>query len=143
MRFELEGAIATPTFLWQGTEDLMVPLAHGEWLAGEIPGIRAHLVPGEGHLSIGFETSAFTPCDASYRGERWWASGLPPEGHARYRELTTKMYEPVFLKVRAIRTRKGSYGHMGGYQRELTIVELLELRAAQPADCGPEKPAAP
>ena len=97
----------------------------------------------EGHLSIGFETSAFTPCDASYRGERWWASGLPPEGHARYRELTTKMYEPVFLKVRAIRTRKGSYGHMGGYQRELTIVELLELRVAQPADCGPEKPAAP
>ena len=46
-------SIATPTFLWQGTEDLMVPLAHGEWLAGEIPGIRAHLVPGEGHLSIG------------------------------------------------------------------------------------------
>ena len=46
-------AITTPTFLWQGTEDLMVPLAHGEWLAGEIPGVRAHLVPGEGHLSIG------------------------------------------------------------------------------------------
>lgn len=90
----------------------------------------------EGHLSVGFETSAFLPCDPDYKDERWWASGLPPEGHARYRELTTKMYEPVYLKVRAVRSRKGSYGHLGSYQRELTILELLELRPAQPGDCG-------
>lgn len=46
-------SIAVPVSLWQGSEDLMVPYAHGEWLAAHVPGARAHLLPGEGHLSIG------------------------------------------------------------------------------------------
>ncbi|HEX3648576.1 MAG TPA: alpha/beta hydrolase, partial [Pseudonocardiaceae bacterium] len=41
--------IQVPTFVWQGSEDLMVPFAHGEWLAAHIPGVTAHLEPGEGH----------------------------------------------------------------------------------------------
>lgn len=41
-----------PTSLWQGSEDLMVPFAHGEWLARHLPGVRAHLLHGEGHLSV-------------------------------------------------------------------------------------------
>lgn len=44
--------IAVPTYLWQGTEDLMVPFHHGEWLAEHIPGVVPHLEQGEGHLSI-------------------------------------------------------------------------------------------
>ncbi|MDZ5619870.1 alpha/beta hydrolase [Nocardioides sp. HM23] len=44
--------ITVPTYLWQGSEDLMVPFHHGEWLAEHIPGVVAHLEPGEGHLSI-------------------------------------------------------------------------------------------
>jgi pimeloyl-ACP methyl ester carboxylesterase len=44
--------ITTPTLLWQGSEDLMVPFAHGKWLAERIPGVVAHLEEGEGHLSI-------------------------------------------------------------------------------------------
>ena len=47
------GAITVPTHLWQGSEDLMVPFAHGQWLAERIPGVTAHLERGEGHLSIG------------------------------------------------------------------------------------------
>jgi pimeloyl-ACP methyl ester carboxylesterase len=45
--------VAVPTLLWQGTEDRMVPLGHGKWLAEQIPGVVAHLEHGEGHLSIG------------------------------------------------------------------------------------------
>lgn len=46
------GTIAGRVSLWQGEEDLMVPFAHGQWLASQIPGVRAHLEAGEGHLSI-------------------------------------------------------------------------------------------
>jgi pimeloyl-ACP methyl ester carboxylesterase len=45
-------SIAVPTLLWQGRQDLMVPPAHGEWLAAHIPGVAAHLSEEDGHLSI-------------------------------------------------------------------------------------------
>ena len=50
--FEL-AEISVPTMIWQGSADLMVPFAHGQWLASQLPGASAHLEPGEGHLSIG------------------------------------------------------------------------------------------
>jgi len=49
--FELD-EITVPTFVWQGTDDLMVPFAHGQWLAAHIPGATAHLEQGQGHLSV-------------------------------------------------------------------------------------------
>lgn len=45
--------IAVPAFVWQGSADLMVPFAHGQWLARHVPGAVSHLEEGEGHLSIG------------------------------------------------------------------------------------------
>ena len=45
-------AIEVPTAVWQGTEDLMVPFAHAQWLAAHVAGARAHLVEGEGHVSL-------------------------------------------------------------------------------------------
>jgi len=44
--------IEVPVAIWQGTEDMMVPFAHAEWLAAHVPGARVHLVPGEGHISL-------------------------------------------------------------------------------------------
>ena len=47
------GEISVPTMIWQGSADLMVPFAHGEWLASQLPAASVHLEPGEGHLSLG------------------------------------------------------------------------------------------
>jgi pimeloyl-ACP methyl ester carboxylesterase len=45
--------ISVPTMIWQGSADLMVPFAHGQWLASRVPAASAHLEEGEGHLSVG------------------------------------------------------------------------------------------
>lgn len=46
------GGIDVPVCVWQGDQDLMVPIAHGEWLASNVAGAKAELRPDEGHLSI-------------------------------------------------------------------------------------------
>lgn len=47
------GDVDRPVTLWHGTEDQNVPVAHGRWLAAHVPGVRAHIVEGEGHVSVG------------------------------------------------------------------------------------------
>ena len=49
--FDLE-AISVPLQLWQGRQDLMVPLGHGEWLAEHLPAADVQLSDEDGHLSI-------------------------------------------------------------------------------------------
>jgi pimeloyl-ACP methyl ester carboxylesterase len=49
--FELD-SISVPLQVWQGRQDLMVPLAHGEWLARHLPGADVRLSDDDGHLSI-------------------------------------------------------------------------------------------
>lgn len=46
--------VKCPVFYYHGTEDLMVPYAHGEWIAKRVPEkfLTAHLQEGEGHISI-------------------------------------------------------------------------------------------
>ena len=45
-------AIQRPVAVWQGAQDRMVPFAHGEWLAANVPGAVQRLFPDEGHLSL-------------------------------------------------------------------------------------------
>jgi len=45
-------SIRVPVFVWQGRQDLMVPITHGEWLCAHIPSARAHLYDEHGHLSL-------------------------------------------------------------------------------------------
>jgi pimeloyl-ACP methyl ester carboxylesterase len=49
--FGLSG-IGVPVAVWQGRQDRMVPYAHGEWLAAEIPTAEARLFEDEGHVSL-------------------------------------------------------------------------------------------
>ena len=45
-------AITVPVHIWQGSDDLMVPFAHGQWLAAHLPTAQVRLEDGEGHLSL-------------------------------------------------------------------------------------------
>jgi pimeloyl-ACP methyl ester carboxylesterase len=51
--FELS-EVKVPVLLYQGSEDKMVPYAHGVWLAEHLPQgmVKKHLLQGEGHISI-------------------------------------------------------------------------------------------
>jgi pimeloyl-ACP methyl ester carboxylesterase len=51
--FEL-ARIEVPVQLWHGRHDRFVPFQHGEWLAGHIPGVDAHLTDDDGHLTLFF-----------------------------------------------------------------------------------------
>lgn len=44
--------VGVPTYIWQGSADLMVPFHHAEWLAAHVPGATPHLLDGEGHFSV-------------------------------------------------------------------------------------------
>jgi len=46
--------ISVPVAVWQGTKDEMVPFAHGQWLANNVPHAQAHFLPGLAHLSLVF-----------------------------------------------------------------------------------------
>jgi pimeloyl-ACP methyl ester carboxylesterase len=52
--FELptSGTAAAPVSVWQGGQDNMVPFAHGQWLAANLPAARSHLIGGAGHLTL-------------------------------------------------------------------------------------------
>ena len=48
--FEL-AEITKPTLIWHSSEDRFNPIAHGQWLADNVPASSSHFLQGEGHLS--------------------------------------------------------------------------------------------
>jgi pimeloyl-ACP methyl ester carboxylesterase len=63
------GAVRYPVLLWYGSDDRIVPLAHGSWLSEHLPRARFVVRDGEGHLGIfehlGEMLDALTGPDAS------------------------------------------------------------------------------
>lgn len=46
--------IKVPTSFWYGSNDLMVPSSHGDWLSKNTPGAVGHYFAEDGHMSIWF-----------------------------------------------------------------------------------------
>ncbi len=88
----------------------------------------------EGFYTLGFEDSAFEPCA---RDERWWVAPVNEETalNERYLAVYDQGRVRVFVRLRGERSRKGSYGHLGHYERQLTVSQVLDVRAARPGDC--------
>lgn len=91
-----------------------------------------------GHFSYGFETSSFVPCEG---GEQWWVSGgaaysqfISDYSNAVAKDYKYK-YEPAYAEVIGTITSKGSYGHLGAYDRELQVNQVVTVRAPSADDC--------
>jgi hypothetical protein len=86
-----------------------------------------------GYYTHGFEQSDFKPVGT---GERWWLSGnigvvtnlfVAPSS----KELP-KVQRPVYIVVRGTLSAEGRHGHLGGYKRELSVQEVIEIRVLRP-----------
>ncbi len=87
-----------------------------------------------GSFTYGFEVVSFKPC---HRDEAWWLDGdaaALTELRTRYAAIT-QTEQPVHVRLRGLISERGVYGHMGGYQRQLYVQDILEVRAIQPGDC--------
>ena len=38
--------------IWQGADDMSVPVAHARWWASKLPAAELHVLPGEGHITL-------------------------------------------------------------------------------------------
>lgn len=85
-----------------------------------------------GHYSRGFEVEAFRPCGSK---AQWWVTA-GDELRTRHRALNPAQYQEVFVELRGSAGPVGKFGHMGAYERELQVEEVLVIRMATDRDCG-------
>lgn len=75
------GTISVPVLVRYGLTDVLVPPAHGDWLAANVPGCLVEIESSAGHLGENPEKQIAS--DA-----RWLSEGIPPDGaHAQSHPL--------------------------------------------------------
>ncbi len=116
-------------FMWGGCEGV-VPFetwedcaqSCGDWVEGEY----------EGRYTWGFETNAFQPCGIF---EEWWVIGEVNQLVDCHDSLSVDQYNPVHVRVRGTRGPQGVFGHLGGYQREFYVNEILVCEPVEDSHC--------
>jgi len=67
------GDISIPVLVWYGATDVLVPPAHGEWLAANVPGCLVKIDGEGGHMGT-------DPEETIAENMRWLRDGVPPPG---------------------------------------------------------------
>jgi len=67
------GEITLPVLVRYGATDVLVPPAHGDWLAAHVPGCVVKVDGGAGHLGT-------DPTEEIAESARWLRDGEPPAG---------------------------------------------------------------
>lgn len=77
----------------------------------------------KGMISFGFESSDFMPEKSK---ERWWLTGTK-DLQTRYKSVAGNDYESVCAILKGIPSEPGQYGHLGAYQREFKVTEVIDV----------------
>ena len=85
-----------------------------------------------GVYELGFERDIFSPCGSA---EIWWVVGSS-DTQERYVALGLAPTEKAYVRWIGYRSEPGDYGHMGMGDYEFTVVEVIEMRAAEPGECS-------
>lgn len=96
-----------------------------------------------GYYTVGWEEQSFRPCSRGPAGvvrrDRgpWWVSNPGPM-LAVYRDLVEDEWGTIFVTVRVDLTNEGRFGHLGGYNRSMAVLEVLDARRPSPErdDCS-------
>jgi hypothetical protein len=90
----------------------------------------------EGFYTAGFEVSSFVPCGDPGQpgyGKGYWLMGTA-EFVERYNALVgfsgqapRRAHAPIYVRFKGDLSPPGSHGHLGMYEREVTVIELLEM----------------
>lgn len=84
-------------------------------------------------VAFGFEEAAIRPCNSD---EQWWIVGdKGSELQNRWYELHLQWYQHGYAEVRGERSEKGQYGHVGAYDREFDVTEVIEVRQLEEGEC--------
>jgi len=91
-----------------------------------------------GHYENRFEVDSFRPCGLD---ERWWVNH---ETDALIRAVTApdgRIGGEAYVELEGHVGERGSYGHLGAYDRQLTVQKVLRAQeprkaCSEPVDCG-------
>ena len=73
--FDLD-RISIPVLVWYGATDVLVPPAHGDWLAAHVPGCVVKIDDEAGHMGA-------DPEKQIAENMRWLREGTPPDGSSQ------------------------------------------------------------